>query len=243
VSARLRLTLWDEEVGDTVTPALVEGLLARLEEAQEGCVITLEGRGDSFCQGLSIEALAQPDCDVRRELARFGRLLHALEHAPGPVVALVKGPAMGGGLGIAASADLVLATPAARFGLPEVMLGLVPAIVFPLVARRMGPVRARSLALGAATLSAAEARTLGLVDEVTEHPEQALEGYLRRFRRMDRRAMAAVKALAAVYQTDPAAYADAAVESFARLLGSDETRGRLGRFMEGGTPWEEVTDP
>jgi enoyl-CoA hydratase/carnithine racemase len=243
MSARLRLTLWDEEVCDGLTPAMVDGLLARLEEAPQGCVVTLEGRGESFCQGLSLEALAQPDCDVAIELARFGRLLRAVENAPGPVVALVNGPAMGGGLGIVAAADLVLATPDARFGLPEVMLGLVPALVFPLVARRMGVVRARSLALGAATLSPAEARTVGLVDVVTEHLEETLEAYLRRFRRMDRRAMAAVKALAALYPTDPAGYTAAAVEGFARLLGSEETRARIQRFVEGGAPWEEVADP
>jgi enoyl-CoA hydratase/carnithine racemase len=154
----------------------VERLLASLEAAPEGCVVTLEGRGDSFCRGLSPEALAQPGRDAATELVRFGRLLHAVDTAPGPVVALVNGPAMGGGLGLAAAADLVLAAPDARFGLPEVMLGLVPAMVFPLVARRMGVVRARALALGAATLSAAEARTVGLVDVVTEHLEETLEG-------------------------------------------------------------------
>jgi enoyl-CoA hydratase/carnithine racemase len=243
MSARLRLTLWDEEARDALTPAMVDGLLARLEGAPEGCVITLEGRGESFCQGLSLEALAQPDCDAATELARFGRLLHAVENAPGPVVALVVGPAMGGGLGIAAAADLVLATPDARFGLPETMLGLVPAMVFPLVARRMGVVRARSLALGAATLSAEEARTVGLVDVVTKNLEETLERYLRRFRLMDPRAIAAVKALATLYSPEPAGYTAAAVQGFARLLGSEETRARLQRFVEGGAPWEEVADP
>jgi enoyl-CoA hydratase/carnithine racemase len=243
--ARLRLALGDEDAParDTLTPAVVERLLASLEGAPEGCVITLEGRGDSFCQGLSPEALAQPGRDAATELVRFGRLLHAVDTAPGPVVALVNGPAMGGGLGLAAAADLVLAAPDARFGLPEVMLGLVPAMVFPLVARRIGVVRARSLALGATTLSAAEATTVGLVDVVTEHLEETLEAYLRRFRRMDRRAMAAVKALAAGYQAEPASYPAAAVESFVRLLHSDETRARLQRFVEGGAPWGEVADP
>ena len=123
---------------------------------------TFEGTAGVFCEGGALDPAAT--AEPRPEL--FAALLRAIEAAPVVVLAVVDGPALGAGAGIAAAADVVIATPRARFGLPETVMGLVPAMVFPVLARRLGVARARRLALGAAPLTAEEALAQGLADEV-----------------------------------------------------------------------------
>lgn len=234
---RLRLLLYDGEGGrPALTPALVERLLRALEEARDAALVTIEGAPDAFCAGLDLSGEGASEAQV----ARFAALLQAIERAPCPVLALVDGPAQGGGVGIAAAADLVIASPRASFALPETLLGLIPAAVFPVVARRTGVPRARLLALGAPAISAAEALRVGLADEVALDPEAALARHAARFARMDRRAIAAVKALAAAHFAAPPGYGADAAARFRDLFASAPTRERLARFAAGDPPWAEA---
>ncbi len=239
MTERLRLVLRNEAGGATLTGGLVARLHEALASAGNAALVTIEGPGDadSFCDGLDLAAAAAGP--VLGDVERFAALLAAIEAAPCPVVALVGGAARGGGVGIAAAADLVIASPRATFGLPEALLGLVPAAVFPVLARRVGLPRARLLAIGGAPLDAASARRLGLADEVADDLETALARHAARFARMDRRAVAAVKALAATHFAAPPGYADAAAARFADLVASPGTRARLARFAAGDAPWEE----
>jgi polyketide biosynthesis enoyl-CoA hydratase PksH len=123
--------------------------------------------------------------------------------------------------------------------MPEALFGLIPAVILPVVARRVGPARARWLALSALTVSAAEAWRIGLVDEVSDDPEAALDRYARRFDRIDLRAVAEVKRLAAAHDATPQGYHERAALAFERLLVSAETRARVNRFLAGQTPWPD----
>jgi enoyl-CoA hydratase/carnithine racemase len=246
--SRLSLILADERGGASLTPDIVERLHAQLSQEGDARIVTLEGGPAGFCTGLDLDALAAQAEALRpgatgARLGRYATLLDAIERGPRPVIALVDGPVAGGGIGIAAAADLVLATPRSTFALPEALLGLIPAMAFPVLARRVGVPRARWLALGAATLSAAEALRIGLVDQVTDDLEAALEPYARRLLRMDRRALAEVKRLAADHHGPAGVDRADAVARFERLLGSRETRDRLARFASGETPWPEDGPP
>jgi enoyl-CoA hydratase/carnithine racemase len=214
--------------------------LSRLRELvrQPASMFVLKGRRGSFCEGLALEPLVDAEpADVAATLDEYAALLAELDRAPCPVVALVDGPALGGGLGLAAAADVVVATPASRFGLPEVFWGLAPAVALAYVARRAGPARARMLALGAKTLEAREALHVGLVDEVTEDLEAAAARYGERLRRASPEAVAEIKrSLTAV--AEPGAYAAAAKARFARLCASELTARRLRRLVAGEIPWE-----
>ena len=248
VMGRLRLTIRSEDGHARLTPDLVERLVAALEEEGPARVVTLEGEGDAFCEGLDLSALARcPEGDApggaTLALDRFAALLQTIERTPRPVIAVVDGPALGGGVGLAAAADMVLATPRATFGLPETLMGLIPAMVFPALARRVGAACARWLALGAAVLPAADAWRIGLVDEVTDAPDRTLARHVRRLERMDPRALASVKALVAEYHSTPAPYWTDAAAHFSRLLASPETRTRLARFAAGHTPWGDEDVP
>jgi len=235
----LRLAIQDERGQQRLSPALVERLIAELEADSDASAVVLEGGGDAFCEGLDLSALAERDIEATAALGRFADLLDAIERTPRPVVALVDGAAMGGGVGLAAAADLVLAGPRATFGLPEALFGLIPAMVFPVLARRIGHARSRWLALSARTLTAEEAWRIGLVDEVADDLEAALDRHARRLERLDPRAMAAIKRIAALHASTIAAYRESAAALFHELLERPEARERIARFLEGRTPWPD----
>jgi enoyl-CoA hydratase/carnithine racemase len=222
----------------TVPARLTEEAIQRLGRELEharGCdLVTLEGSPGTFCEG---GALPGGEAAAARIPGLFADLLSAIERAPLPVVALVDGVALGGGVGIVAAADLVLATPGSRFGLPEVLLGLIPAMVFPVLARRIGAPRARLLALGRSPLAAEEALAWGLVDEVADDLESALHRYERRFSCMGPQAVATLKALVVDHYGAPPGYAEDAASRFATLLKGTEARARIERASADEPPW------
>ena len=239
----LRLRLTTDGRREWLDEATVDSLLDALATAHDPSLIVLEGGVNAFCNGLDLAqlerwaesgALPTPD-----PLVQLGRLLHELATAVAPVVALVDGPAFGGGLGIVCAADLVLATPRARFGLPETMLGILPATVFPWVAGRLGIPRARLLAIGAAPLDAQAALQAGLVDDVVDDLQAALRTNAARFARMHPRAVAATKRLIARFHEAPPAYIGESGNAFRSLLVDPDTRARIARWRSGLSPWEE----
>jgi len=211
----------------------VDRLAEALGSTPQARLVTLEGEAGVFCEGGALDDAGEP------RPRRFAALLAALERDPRPVIALVDGPALGAGVGLAAAADLVLATPRASFGLPETLLGLIPAMVFPALARRIGMPRARRLALGAEPMSAEEAHRCGLADELTGDLRASLRRHARRLSRMDPRAVATIKALAAGHFATPPGYEEEAAARLLELMAREETRARIRRFLAGEPPWPE----
>jgi enoyl-CoA hydratase/carnithine racemase len=139
----------------------VRAMLAALEHVV-GDAVVLRGAPERFCLGMDIEA--PPPTGEQR--ATFSALIERLLACPRPTLAVVDGPALGGGLGLAAACDFVLATPRARFGLPEALHGLVPALIRPALRTRLTPQRLRVLLFTCHSRSADEAAALGLVDRI-----------------------------------------------------------------------------
>ena len=134
--------------------------LAR-EPALRALVISAEGK--AFCAGVSVQDHL-PD-RVRPMLAAFHGIFRRLHHFPCPILAVVQGPALGGGCELACFADVVVASEAARFGLPEINLGVFPPVAAAHFPQRIGAARTLRLILGGETLTAREALGIGLVDE------------------------------------------------------------------------------
>jgi enoyl-CoA hydratase/carnithine racemase len=178
----------------------VEALAESLESAvaaREVRVVVLLGTEGTFCRGLDLEALV---ADANREarataVLGFQRALLALRRGGKPAVAVVDGAALGGGVGLAAACDVVVATTRATFALPEALFGLAPAIIFPILLGRMTVQQARLLALTPQSRSALEARTLGLADEVVE-PAEAERAVRRWVRALSRARSASARAIA-----------------------------------------------
>lgn len=215
--------------------------LAAAEERRDAAVWVLRGSPEVFCRGMDFAALAGVD-DAYPWLRRFAAVLARLRSAPRPTVAVVDGEVVGGGVGIAAACDWVLATERSRFALPEALFGLLPGVVLPVLLDRMTPQRARLLVLQGVSRSAEGARGEGLVDEVVS--AEALEGAARRAARgLSRVSSARVRGLRR--WSEEAAHL-AATEALTRgaaltaeLLGEPSVRAGLERFLESGTPpWE-----
>jgi methylglutaconyl-CoA hydratase len=130
-------------------------------------VVVLGGRGPSFCAGADIGAMkasagASYDENVA-DAERLGAVIAAIAGCPKPVVARVHGSVFGGGVGLACACDLAVAADDARFGLTEVRLGILPALISPYVIRRLGDARAREWMLTGERFGADVAARLGLV--------------------------------------------------------------------------------
>jgi len=151
---------------------VLAGLLNDAEASTACRVIVLEGQEGSFCQGMDLSYLvAHPEEDVSKEAHEYARCLDRLRRLRQVVIAAVDGSANGGGVGLAAAADVTVATARSTFGLPEVVLGLVPAIVLPVLLERMTRQQARLLALSGG-VDAHQAAAWGLVDYVVTEPER-----------------------------------------------------------------------
>ena len=146
-------------------------LSAVLEEADGSSrcrVLVLEGQAGSFCQGMDLAYMtAQPPRERLPATVSFARCLGRLRGGRQVVVAAVDGTVMGGGVGLAAAADVLLCTEGSTFGLPEVSLGLLPAVVLPMLLQRMPAQSARWLSLFG-TVGSGKALELGLVDQVLD---------------------------------------------------------------------------
>lgn len=132
--------------------------------------LVVTGAGSAFSAGADLKMMrAMADADTernRRDALEMGELFHKVASFPRPVVARVNGPAIGGGVGLMAACDIVIAADSAVFAFSEVRLGIVPAIISPFCIRRLGPCVARRLFLTGERIDAREAWRLGLVDEV-----------------------------------------------------------------------------
>jgi methylglutaconyl-CoA hydratase len=133
-------------------------------------VAVLQGAGPVFCAGADLRWMAKmAGCPRDENLAdarRAARMFLALDDLPVPLIGRVHGAAMGGGVGLAAVCDIVVAAEDARFGLSETTLGLVPATIAPYLVRKMGLSAVRALGLNGQPFDAARAMTVGLAHEI-----------------------------------------------------------------------------
>ncbi len=174
----VQLTLNRPAQRNALDAALIAALGAALHAAaarDATRTILLAAAGTSFCAGADLNAMRAlgrgPRADNLADAGHLVALLRAVRDSPKPVIACVQGPAFGGGLGLVAACDLALASTEARFRLPEVTLGLVPAVISPYVVEAIGLRQARRYCLTAEPIDAARALALGLVHEVTAPAE------------------------------------------------------------------------
>jgi methylglutaconyl-CoA hydratase len=147
--------------GDTCRAMLAA---ARQHEADPAVrTVLLQSTGSVFCAGGDVDWMRASEPP---ELAVVGELLDGLAALAKPVVARVQGPAYGGGVGLAAACDIVVAAAEARFQMSEVKLGVAPAMVSRAVIGRVGGARFRAWALTARAIDADAALAAGLVDRV-----------------------------------------------------------------------------
>ncbi len=214
-------------------------LAVDLQEALAGDaqVIRLDGwTTDEYCLGLALGSSA----DQAGATHAFANLLAELHRADKPLMAVVHGRAIGGGMGLACACDWVLASNEASFGLPELLWGLVPAIIWPVIADRMAPHVARQWTLAAHTRTAAEGLTAGLVDELVPHDRLA-RAIARRERALARLAPQALRHFRAWRRAAPQHDLPTALmhgaDLTAAMLRTPDVHTRWQAFHDGGAPW------
>lgn len=213
------------------------GLALQFERAasEEARVWLLEGQGGVFCRGLDLAVMGQTP-----STRDFAACLTTLLEAPRPTVALVDGEALGGGVGLAAACDLVLATPRSTFGLPECLFGLMPAIIMPILLQRMSPQKARLLAMVGSSRSAEWALASGLVDELA--PLDGLDRLARRWERDLARGQGVARLRSMINQAERLELAEGMARGVAttdELLAEARVQRRVRDFVEHGlAPWE-----
>jgi methylglutaconyl-CoA hydratase len=134
--------------------------------------VVLAGAGPSFCAGADVSwmrAAMSLDVEANEQDAMAGaEMFEAIDTCPVPVIARVHGAALGGGMGLCAVADLVIAESGTRFGFTETRMGILPAMISPFVIAKIGETNARALFPGGRRFDAIRAQRIGLVHEILE---------------------------------------------------------------------------
>ena len=157
--------------------AFDDGLIAALTEAVNAAgndpavrAVVLTGAGASFSAGADLNWMrgmaGASEAENRADSLRLASLMRSLQFCPKPTIARVNGAAYGGGVGLIACCDIAIGTEQAKFGLTEVKLGLVPAVISPYVIAAIGLRHARQLFLTGEIFDAATALRIGLLHQV-----------------------------------------------------------------------------
>lgn len=159
-----------------VKNAMDAELIGQLEESfrslrvEQYRVVVLRGNGDFFCAGGDLNwmksSMEKSTEENEKDALALARMIRAVDECPLPVITQVKGGAFGGGVGLVAASDIVIASDQAKFSLSEVKLGLIPATIGPLVMRKIGYSEARRLYLTGMRFPASEAHRMHLVHNV-----------------------------------------------------------------------------
>lgn len=209
-------------------------LFETLDRDESVNAVVVAARGPVFSAGFDVEwMLGLTTETVRQELRGIRAVYDAVEACSKPVIVAVDGPAMGGGLLLALTADIRLATARASFGAPEVTIGIFPSLdLIPRLERVVGLGTAKHLVLTGATISADEAAHLGLVEPLLSSDALldeagALAGWIAALPPLG--VQATKEAFAASRRPG---HAEWEIETFARCWASPDRERAMRRFLE-----------
>ncbi|HXZ04460.1 MAG TPA: enoyl-CoA hydratase-related protein [Ktedonobacteraceae bacterium] len=201
--------------------------------------VVLTGEGTSFSAGADLNMMRESAVFTREQnlhdALRLAELFDLINNFPCPVVARVNGTAMGGGLGLLAVCDIVIAVEGARLAFSEVKLGIAPAVISPYVIRKIGETHARVLFVTGERFTSTHAQQIGLVHIVTkpEDLDSAVSKTVSELLSGGPQAIRACKALALnVDRMDRDSARTYTAETIATLRVSVEAQERLHAFLE-----------
>lgn len=229
---------------DKVIAELTEAL--RAVDADSGArLLVLAAAGKSFSAGADLDWMRRmatyAEAENLADAKRLAALLQTLNFMAKPTIAAVQGAALGGGVGLIAACDIVVARPEAAFGLTEVRLGLIPAVISPYVAQAIGERAARRYFLTGERFDAKTALALGLVTEISEDLPASVARFAEMLLAGGPEALAAAKKLIRRVGrgTINAAMIDDTAERIARTRSGPEAREGIAAFFEKRKPsWQ-----
>ncbi|MBN2382070.1 enoyl-CoA hydratase/isomerase family protein [bacterium] len=228
----------------------IHEIVSGIGQATTVRVLVLAARGNAFCAGADLAWMKKViDYDYAhnyKESMALAEMLWTLHDLDVPTLALIHGPAVGGGLGLIAACDFALASETAWFKLSEVKLGLAPAVISPFLIEKMGDRTCRELFLTGRKISANQAHTFGLVNEVVppDRLENTLGSYIAELKTSAPNAIAACKKLLKqVPHSDLSRIKDFTAQMIAQLRSGREGQEGMKAFLEKREPnWDLSTD-
>lgn len=224
---------------DTATLQEMKNLLLSLTEAMTPVprALIVTGMGKAFVSGASIDEMAEFTPVQAFEFAQLGHhVMDLLEALPLPTIAAVNGFALGGGCELALACDLVFASHRAKFGFPEVGLGIMPGFGgTQRLVRAVGLQRARNLIFTGEPMTAARAVEMGLAlettlpDELIEHCRKVAQRIVSRAPRAIAQAKRAINTSIDVELTTGCAFEQ---QAFALLFGTEDQKEGMRSFLE-----------
>src|SRR3954468_18858047 len=236
-----RLTLNRPDVRNAFseeTIAELTGWAGRIAADPDVRVVVIDGAGKVFCAGADLTWMAKTAGYSREENERDASAMAAMfatiDALPMPVIGRIHGAALGGGAGLAAVCDIVVAEEGATFGFTEVKLGILPAVISPFALAKIGRSAARELFLTGARFSASRAKEIGLVHAVVPAADldAAVSRYVQEFLSGAPEAIAAAKQLIPdVWVRSPADATAITAEAIATRRVSPEGQEGLRAFL------------
>ena len=249
VNGMATLTLNRPEVHNAFDDVMIGELidaLTRLDQDDEARVLVLRSNGRNFSAGADLawmRSMADKNYDENiADANELARLMATLDELSKPTIALVQGAAFGGAVGLAACSDIVLAEQRSSFCLSEVKIGLIPAVISPYVMRAIGTRQSRRYMLTAERFSAEQALQMGLVHDIVEDFESALNDLVAAFLANSPAAVSACKQLIADIDQQPIAAESQrlTIERIAEIRVSAEGQEGLTAFLEKRSPnWKK----
>jgi methylglutaconyl-CoA hydratase len=235
VSDVLQVAMARPERRNAFDTALIDELAAAFADVGDSRAVVLSGDGPSFSAGADVEWMrSSVDLSYDENVAdalRLRAMLDAIDSCPAPVIGRVQGHALGGGCGLVACCDIVVAEPTAQFAFSEVKLGIVPAVISPFALAKIGPAAARRYFVTGERFSADVALRIGLIHDVTDDLDSTVERVVRELLSAGPSAARAAKELARSARS-----AEETARRIAERRTSDEGQEGLRAFLEKRSP-------
>ena len=211
----------------------------------KGRAVVLRGGGPNFCAGADLNWMSRMVSYTRdenvRDSSKLAKMFAVINECPLPVVGRIQGAAIGGGVGLVSVCDIVIAGRDAKFGLSEVKLGIVPAVISPHVIAKIGPSHARALFLTGERFDAERALRIGLVHKIADDLDAAVAETLTQLKTSGPEAVRECKKLIAhVASHDLADAIPYTIEAIATRRVSEEGQQGMKAFLDKKkAPWAE----
>jgi polyketide biosynthesis enoyl-CoA hydratase PksH len=244
-SRQLKVTISRPDRGNSINSTLIQDLGAALDLAEglASCrTVVLEGAPGLFCTGMDFqEAAANSELEAAEtvRISEYMRLLKRFTLSSKVIVCRLDGKVIAGGVGLVAASDIVLSTERTELSLSEALWGLLPCCVIPFLIRRVGFQKAYSMTLTTKPISAREAHAIHLVDELTDHLDEALRKLTLRLNLLDERVIVDMKRYFQQMAGITHEQEQAATAEFARLAAQPYVQQNIANYVTRGVfPWE-----
>lgn len=237
----MRVTLSRPEVRNAFNSKVVHELTQTFAQIPSDVIaVVLLGDGKVFCAGADLAMMKDSITQTRDqnvlEARAMAKVFEVVDRAPVPVIGRVHGAAVGGGVGLVACCDVVVAADDARFAFSEVRLGIAPAVISPYVIAKIGASQARRYFLTGDLFDAQTAQRIGLVHDVVSNDQldERVEAVITSLRASGPNAVRATKHLIRDV-TAGADHTGLTSQLIADLRASPEGQAMIGRFLAGGS--------